>query len=88
MSKLFWLIGASLVVAAPAAVQAQQSQAVQTDPKQSDVNKIVCEREDELGSRLKGKKVCMTVQEWKAFRQQHREDVERVQQSAGTARSG
>ena len=53
----------------------------------TDVNKIVCERQEEIGSRLKGKKVCLTVEEWKVFKNQGRDDVEEMQRHANTARS-
>jgi len=75
--------------AAPAVAQtAPQAQPVQTNPTKSDVNKVVCERQDEIGSRLSSKKVCMTVQEWQEYRAEHRENVERWQQSAQARPSG
>ena len=90
MSKLLYVVGASLVLSAPAFAQtAAEPQAVPVmlPPAKSDVNKIVCERQEEIGSRLKGKKVCLTVEEWKVFKNQSRDDVEEMQRHANTARS-
>lgn len=65
--------------------QAQpQSQPVKADPKESGVDRIVCKREDEIGSRLKAKKVCMTNAEWAQFEAQHRQDVNDMQRQANT----
>ena len=76
------------LVGSPAFSQATpHSAAVTIPPNQSDVNKIVCERQEEIGSRLKGKKVCLTVEEWKVFKNQGRDDVEEMQRHANTARS-
>jgi len=77
-----------LFIALPASAQSTQAQSDQLSSNKSDVNRVVCEREDEIGSRLKAKKVCMTVDEWQRYRADHREKVERLQQSAGTRPSG
>lgn len=94
MIKTMWLLGllASAVPAAaqstPAAVQATpaasgpHSAPIAVDPKHSDVDKVVCKSEDTLGSRLKSKKVCMTVKEWQEYVYWNREQVERWQESA------
>lgn len=47
-----------------------------------DQNKIVCEKEDKIGTRLGGEKVCRTVAEWNQIREGVRENAERFQ--AGT----
>jgi invasion protein IalB len=88
MTKALCLL-AAIVVAAPAAAQtAPAAQPAPVNSKKSDVNKLVCQRQEEIGSRLNAKKVCMTVQEWQEFRSQNRENLERWQQSAGTRTSG
>jgi hypothetical protein len=52
-------------------------------------DKIICERQDEIGSRLGGKKVCKTATEWQLERQQQRDDVQKEQQMiTGTGKSG
>ena len=89
MSKLLILVAASLVLAMPAAAQSSpQAQPIPLPAGHSDVNKIVCERQEEIGSRLKGKKVCMTVEQWQAFKATHREETEEMQRNANTRPSG
>lgn len=89
MTKILCVLAAA-VIAAPAAAQtaAPAAQPAPVNSKKSDVNKLVCQRQEEIGSRLAAKKVCMTVREWQEFRSQNRENLERWQQSAGTRSSG
>ena len=44
-----------------------------------DPNKLVCEREDKIGTRLGGEKVCHTVAEWTQIHDGVRENAERLQ---------
>jgi hypothetical protein len=93
MTKALFLLAAA-VIAAPAAAQTTtaappaQPAPIVVNSQRSDVDKLVCQRQDEIGSRLNAKKVCMTVKEWQEFRSQNRESLERWQQSAGTRSSG
>jgi invasion protein IalB len=48
--------------------------------KDKDPNRIICEREETIGSRLAGKKVCMTAAQWQEQQARHREQVEKFQQ--------
>jgi hypothetical protein len=43
-------------------------------------DKIICERQDEIGSRLGGKKVCKTAAQWQEERRTERNDLEKIQQ--------
>ena len=72
---------AALFLTAPAIAQiAPAPQAPPAAPaKDKDSNRIICEREDEIGTRLGGKKVCKTAAEWQQERQQQRETLEGVQ---------
>jgi len=88
MSKLLCLLAAVAVAAPVAAQTVPANQPNPTNSKKSDADKLVCQRQDEIGSRLNAKKVCMTVKEWQEFRSQSRENLERWQQSAGTRSSG
>jgi len=89
MTKLLIALAAATIIATPAAAQSDvRAIPVPVPPGGTDVNKIVCERQDELGSRLKGKKVCMTVEQWKQYQAENREKTERLQQSAGTRSGG
>lgn len=44
-----------------------------------DPNKVVCEKEDKIGTRLGGERVCHTVAEWNQIHDGVRENVERMQ---------
>jgi invasion protein IalB len=82
MLKLVATLVAAFAVAVPAAAQtppvdpAAPSAAAQ---KTKDPNRIICEREEEIGSRLGGKKICKTAQQWEQSRQQSRSDVDDLQ---------
>lgn len=58
-------------------------------PKTGNSNdKVICEREEEIGSRLGGKKVCKTAAEWQEERRLQRQDIERIQQTTNQSPSG
>ena len=61
------IVSAAVLLAAgvPALAQAASNT---TAPKDNDPNKVVCERYEEIGSRLGTRKVCKTVREWEEFR--------------------
>ena len=79
--KIIAVAAAALCLAAPAIAQTPPAtQAPSAAPaKDKDPNRIICEREDEIGTRLGGKKVCKTAAEWQLERQQQRETLEGVQ---------
>jgi hypothetical protein len=56
----------------PAAPQAQPVQPKEFDP-------VVCERQEEIGSRLTSRKVCHTRSQWAQIRQDERGAVEHIQ---------
>lgn len=78
MLKPFVIGFASVALAAPAAAQTAPADpaAPAATPKLKDPNRMICEREEEIGSRLGGKKICKTAQEWQDWRQQNRDQVE------------
>lgn len=83
MSKYVYLVGASLLIAPPVAAQtaplpAAQAQDIPSTDK-SDVNRIVCRKQETVGSRLGAKKVCLTVKEWQERTAADREETDRVQ---------
>ena len=54
--------------------------AVAGDPKTPrDPNRIICENQEVLGSRLATRKVCMTAAEWAAKRANERQLIDRSQ---------
>ena len=67
MLKFPCVASALLISAVPASAQdpASPTPAPQaTSSAKTDVNKIVCKKEQQIGSRLGAKKVCLTVKEW------------------------
>ena len=51
-------------------------------PLKNDDNKIVCQKQEQIGTRLAPKKVCMTVREWRDRELANREETERAQTNA------
>ena len=58
----------------PAVASAGDKKADAKDP-----NRIVCEKQEELGSRLGSKRVCMTAAEWQQKRLNERQMIDRSQ---------
>lgn len=82
MLKSFVIVISSVALAVPAAAQtapADPAAPPAAQPKLKDPNRMICEREEELGSRLGGKKICRTALEWQQWRQQNRDQVENWQ---------
>ena len=52
------------------------------DKKAKDPNRIICEKQAELGSRVAAKKVCMTAAEWAERRREDRDAIEKGQRQA------
>lgn len=77
-------IAAASIAASPVAAQTQQTAPAPTQQKPAkDPNEIVCERQEELGSRLNSTKVCHTRAEWADLRHQDRQTVEKAQMNVG-----
>src|SRR4051812_38244204 len=81
MFKIAAIVTAAVIVAAPAAAQnsAPLPGAPAATSKAKDPNRVICERQEEIGSRLGGKKVCKTAAEWQLEREQNRQTLEGVQ---------
>lgn len=83
MTKFAYVIGALILSTSPAAAQTAPTQAAQavdiSSTDESDVNRIVCKKEEKIGSRLGAKKVCLTVKEWQDRASADREETDRVQ---------
>jgi hypothetical protein len=89
MLKSMLFVTAVAVLAMPAAAQTTvQPQPVQAATAKSDVNKLICKKQEEIGSRLGAKKVCLTQEQWQARTNDDREQLERVQQGAKGPSSG
>jgi hypothetical protein len=48
-------------------------------PKGKDPNRIICERIQEVGSRLASKRICMTALQWEEQRRRDRESLQDAQ---------
>ena len=74
-------LSVSLGVPSPAFAQgttsAQQPQQAAKPAK--DPNEVVCERQQEIGSRLASVRVCKTRAEWAEERLQERQNIEKIQ---------
>lgn len=81
MRQLVFVTAAALfispVASSPAFAQAATPAAPQA--KSLDPNEVVCEKEEETGSRLGGHKVCMTRAQWAEQRRLNRQDIEKIQ---------
>lgn len=88
MLKFVFFTGLLLSVA-PAAAQTQSTtanNAAKPAQAQGDPNRLICETEQEIGSRLAAKRVCMTAAQWKEHQQQVRGQLDQwhtQNQSAG-----
>jgi hypothetical protein len=67
---------------APAAAQAPAKSSI------ADPDRIVCEKQTVVGSRLATKRVCKTRAQWADERLQERQEVERVQTRRGISAPG
>lgn len=50
-----------------------------TNPAESDLDKVICKRQEETGSRLGARKVCRTRAEWKIEAETARTTMRRIQ---------
>lgn len=90
-SAIILMVG-SVVLSAPAAAQIVFEQPTTAQPAAGSAqanaeNKMICEKQEEIGSRLGGKKVCKTALQWQQEREQQRrtlEDTQRQATSTGT----
>ena len=63
--------GALAVLAAPAVAERKKANA--------DPNRMICEKQEVLGSRLQAKRVCKTAAEWETQRQLDRQQIDKSQ---------
>lgn len=89
MPKFVHAVAACLIVASPAVAQTTASTQAPGQTVQPAKAKLICETEQETGSRLGGKRVCHTAEEWEQIRAETRQNLEKIQQqSTGTPASG
>ena len=83
MYKVVSIAAVLMAMTAPVAAQTTPASAPTVKAADTDALKIVCKKEETIGSRLAAKKVCLTVQEWKDLAEANREHTEKVQQQSG-----
>lgn len=92
MLRFVYFVGASLLIAPPVAGQTTSAEArpIQSvsSPDSSAANRIVCRKEETVGSRLAAKKVCLTVKEWQERAAADRDETSRVQRLARVPNGG
>lgn len=85
------LVGLLLLAAGPVSAQTTQpaAQAPATAGKsKQNLNRVICEVEDTIGTRLGARKVCKTALEWQQLRNEQRQGIERIQRDVGQRPSG
>lgn len=84
MVRFAYVAGVLMFVASPAAAQTAPASAPQArdipSSDASDVNRIVCKKTEQIGSRLGAKKLCLTIKEWAERASEDRNETGRVQQ--------
>ena len=86
--NLVFLAAMLTTAAAPAAAQVAATSAAPAPAKTVKPAKKICERVEETGTRLGGRQVCLTAEEWQARRANDRTETERVQQKTGYKPAG
>lgn len=76
LSVVAFLIGS--MVSSTVSAEGAQQQTNQKDP-----NEVVCERQEETGSRLSSVRVCKTRAQWAEDRRLTRQEIEQVQTQRG-----
>lgn len=74
----------SVAIVAALALVSVSASAEEKKAEGKDPNRIVCQKQEVLGSRVATKRVCMTAAEWDAKRLEDRQNLDRNQ----TQRSG
>lgn len=76
-------LAASASFADPAPQAAGTSNPANPGVKVPDPNEVICERHEQTGSRLGGKRVCMTRSQWAEQKTEDRQELEKQQTQRG-----
>lgn len=86
------LLIALVLAASPATAQTPAAQPVTAKDvpptEATDLNRVVCRKVEQIGSRLGAKKVCLTLQEWQDRTRDDRTNLEKGQADTRTRQSG
>ena len=77
--------GAAVQTPAPPAPAAAPPTPAKPSANKSDLDKIVCEKQETTGTRLGAKKVCLTVAQWIEFRRDEQDQLQHLQANIGIA---
>ena len=87
MLKFVTLAAAVAFSATPLAAQVSSTETAPQAVKSHDPAKLICEREEQIGSRLGARRICLTAAQWDEQRREHRADIERAQRNVGIRES-
>jgi hypothetical protein len=74
--------------AKPLTMAQQANTPEQKKMAKDDPNRIVCRKEPQIGSLVRGKKICKTQADWKALAQESKDYSNQQQQKSGEIRNG
>ena len=77
----FVALAAVLAIGVTPAIAQAPSVGTAAPAQAEDPDKKICERVEETGTRLGGRRVCKTKAEWAAERAESRRELERIQQN-------
>ena len=72
-------LGRSLLLVAALGLASAASAADEKKSDSKDPNRVICEKQEVVGSRLQAKRVCMTAAEWATKRREERQMIDRAQ---------
>lgn len=79
------MIASALVLTGMSSAFAQTAEAPPAkDAKGRNMDEVVCEKSEVVGSRVATKKVCMTRAQWAELRRTDRQEIDRAQTMRGT----
>lgn len=89
MTKLILFAAGCLIVAAPALSQNTGPAPAPAKSSSPAKPKLICETEQDIGSRLGRKRVCHTAEQWQQMKAESRDAIDKYQQQAtGVPTSG
>lgn len=67
-----------LLTVAPAVAEPQAPPASGQQPAKSDSDRVICQTQEQIGSRLASKRICMTASQWKEHEQQTHQQLDQM----------
>ncbi len=79
MKTIALTIAAALLSGSPAVAQTGTPVTQTRQTANADPNKLICQSEEQIGSRLGKHRVCLTAEQWKEKHREQREFTEEIQ---------